>query len=109
MRISVVRIPFFKLTERKENKMSKQMKSAYSALRMKDTLIAVLESFKPTMLALCAIALMFCNTGLFVILSVVAALSVAAWIAVRLLAVVLNWRMRLLGFDEIELERLALA
>ena len=89
--------------------MSKQMKSAYSALRMKDTLIAVLEAFKPTLLALCAIALLCCNTCLFGILAVVAAVSVAAWVAVRLLATVLNWRMRLLGYDEIELERLALA
>lgn len=89
--------------------MSKQMKSAYSALRMKDTLIAVLESFKPTMLALCAIALLCCNTCLFGILAVVAAVAVAAWVTVRLLAAVLNWRMHLLGFDEVELERLALA
>ena len=89
--------------------MSKQMKSAYSALRMKDTLIAVLEASKPTLLALCAIALLCCNTCLFGILAVGASVAVAAWIAVRLLAVVLNWRIHLLGFDEIELERLALS
>ena len=89
--------------------MSKQMKSAYSALRMKDTLIAVLEAFKPTMLALCAIALLLCNTCLFGIIAVVAAIAVVAWVAVRLLATVLNWRIHLLGFDEIELERLALS
>ena len=89
--------------------MSKQMKSAYSALRMKDVLIAFLEAFKPALLALCAIALLFCNTCLFGILAVVAAVAGAAWISVRLLAAVLNWRMRLLGFDEVELERLALA
>ena len=81
------------------------MKSAYSALRMKDTLIAVLEAFKPTLLALCAIALLLCNT----IIAVVAAIAVVAWVAVRLLAAVLNWRIHLLGFDEIELERLALS
>ena len=88
--------------------MSKQMKSAYSALRMKDTLIAVLEAFKPTLLALCAIALLF-NTCLFGIIAVVAAIAVVAWVAVRLLVAVLNWRIHLLGFDEIELERLALS
>ena len=89
--------------------MSKQMKSAYSALRMKDTLIAVLEASKPTLLALCAIALLCCNTCMFGILAVGAAVAVAAWVTVRLLAVVLNWRIHLLGFDEIELERLALS
>lgn len=89
--------------------MSKQMKSAYSALRMKDTLIAVLEASKPTLLVLCAIALLCCNTCLFGILAVGAAVAGSTWVAVRFLAAVLNWRIHLLGFDEVELERLALA
>ena len=89
--------------------MSKQMKSAYSALRIKDALSSIAEAFQPIMLVLCAIALLCGNTCLFGILAVVAAVAVAAWVAVRLLAAVLNWRMHLLGFDEVELERLALA
>ena len=85
--------------------MSKQMKSAYSALRIKDALSSIAEAFQPIMLVLCAIALLCCNT----ILVVGAAVSGAAWVSVRLLAAFLNWRMHMLGFDEIELERLALA
>lgn len=89
--------------------MSKQMKSAYSALRMKDMLIAVLDAFQPILLILYAIALLCCNTRIFVIMAVGATVASAVCVAVRLLAAVLNWRMHLLGFDEVELERLALA
>lgn len=89
--------------------MSKQMKSAYSALRMKDTLNAFLEAFKPAMLVLCALALLCCNTGLFVALAIVATVALGVWSVFRLLAAFLNLRMHWLGFDEVELERLALA
>lgn len=89
--------------------MSKQMRSAYSALRMKDTLSSIAEAFQPILLVLCALALLCCNTGLFVALAIVATVALGVWAAFRGLAAFLNLRMHWLGFDEVELERLALA
>ena len=89
--------------------MSKQMKNAYSALRMKDTMSSIAETFRPKMLVLCAIALLCLNTGLFMALAIAATVAFGVWAAFRLLAAFLNLRMHWLGFDEVELERLALA
>lgn len=89
--------------------MSKQMRGAYTALRMKDALNFFASTITTPMIAVCAIALLLCNTAFFHIALIVASIIASVWLAIRLVAFVCDRRIVSLGFTEVELERLGLA
>ena len=89
--------------------MSKKMIGAYRALRMKDMATAIANVVLETAIASIAVALLLCNSAAFFWAAIMSLSIFGIWIAVRLVAFLCDRLMKGLGFDEVGLERLALA
>ena len=89
--------------------MSKKMIGAYRALRMKDMATAIANVVLEAAVVSMAVALLLCNSAAFFCAAIVSLSIFGLWIVVRLVAFLCDRRMKDLGFDEVGLERLALA
>lgn len=92
-----------------ETKMSKSMKKAYSALRAKDMLDAIIPILSMMTFLMVGIALIAINTNVFARMAVGAIVCAVMYVVVRIIKAACNHRISSLGFSEVGLEQAALA